>query len=112
MTKYQTTSQMISEALTGTVDKDIAIARIGCRSAASRLMVCPICGNILDETRTICAQITDSKTNFESKLAVQCSRCWENMRGEITDRLRGAPVEMSLRIESWSGVEVIKGGKQ
>ena len=94
---------IITEALTGTTDKDVAMCRVTCNTVASQAMFCK-CGDILDQQTVVAVTV---KTPSRRVIQGFCSKCWEQIEPAIMDAAKetGTPI----LVETWNGIEFSQG---
>ena len=96
--------ETIAEVLLSGLDKDVAIARVGCSTVASESQFCS-CGEILDQ-QTV-AVVTVRSASGRRTVQGFCPACWAKLEQLIIDAAREA--EMPVLVETWEGVTFSSG---
>jgi len=97
------TSQIVADAMMGNVDKDVAICRIACNTAASTRIFCK-CDRVLEQTTMVVCTV---KTPARRVCIPLCASCWEKEQKAIFE---GAELTQTpILIEGWNGVIFTQG---
>ena len=101
--------RMIGASLVaGTGDaRQLAIDRVALKVAASRHITCRLCGNVLDQHRTLIVE-----TNGEHYGDPYCSKHLDELRESVLECLEEPKFKKrirTVRILTWNGSETLKG---
>lgn len=103
--------RMIGTALVaGTEEsRQLAIDRVALMVAASRHITCRLCGNVLDQHRTMLLE-----SNGEHYGSPYCSKHLEELRESVRECMTEKKFKntiQTVRILTWDGAEVLIGAK-
>jgi hypothetical protein len=96
--------KIITEAMLGTTDREVAMCRVSCNTAASSAMFCGQCNNVLDQTTTI---VTTIKTPVRRVVLACCRSCWDASKESMLEAAE--TTQTPMLVESWDGVLFSQG---